>query len=125
MLIATILTLLFLGSGASLMADGIDQMHDNVKDRIVDDGTRQAALEIVDSMKETTKNYQDADDKGEKELLKLIQRYQTTTAELQNQLDSSYDQRIQYQQQMLALRFQLKDKLSREQWDQVFGTQDQ
>lgn len=121
MLIATILTLLFLGSDAGLMADGIDQMHDNIKDRIVDESTRKAALGVVDSMKDTTKDYAKADNDGEKELLKLIQQYGTTTEQLQSHLDASYEQRVEYQQQMLVLRFELKNKLSREQWEKVFS----
>ena len=120
MLIATLITLLFLGSGASLMADGIDQIRDNIKDQIVDDSTRKAALDIVDQMKDTTKDYENTDNDGEKELLKLIQRYETTTAELQSHLNASYDQRVRYQQQMLALRFEFRDRLSQEQWDRVF-----
>ena len=120
MLIATIIALLFLGSSAGLMLDGIDQMHDNIKSEIVDDGTRKAALEVVDKMEDTTKDFAGTDGDGEKELLKLIQRYETTTAELQSHLDAAYQQRIQYQQQMLTMRFDLKDTLSREQWDRVF-----
>ena len=125
MLIATVITLLFLGSGASLMVDGIDQMHDNIKQRIVDESSRKAALEVVDRMKATTKETEDTDNDGEKELLKLIQRYETTTAELQSHLNASYEQRVRYQQEMLALRFDLKDQLTREQWDKVFQTKDQ
>lgn len=121
MLIATLVTLLFLGSGASVMLDSIDQMHDNIKSEIVDDITRKAALEIVATMEDTTKDFADADSDGEQELLKLIQQYETTTAELQSNLDAAYEKRIQYQQEMLALRFKLKDQLTREQWDKIFS----
>lgn len=120
MLIATLITLLFLGSGASMMLDGIDQTHDNIKSQIAEDDTRKAALEVVGRLKDTAKGYADADGDGEKELIKLIQRYETTTAELQNHLDAAFKQRIQYQQEMLALRLELKDQLSREQWERVF-----
>ena len=120
MLIATLIALLFLGSGANMMLDGIDQTKDNIKAAIVEESTRKAALDIVDKLEDTAKDYAKADSEDEKELLKLIQQYETTTAELQNNLDASFQQRIQYQQEMLALRFELKDKLSREQWDKVF-----
>lgn len=122
MLIATLLALLFLGSGANMMLDGIDQTKDNIKAAIVEESTRKAALDIVDKLEDTAKDYAKADSEDEKELLKLIQQYETTTAELQNNLDASFQQRIQYQQEMLALRFELKDKLSREQWDKVFSS---
>jgi len=122
MLIATLIALLFLGSGANMMLDGIDQTKDNIKAAIVEESTRKAALDIVDKLEDTAKDYAKADSEDEKELLKLIQQYETTTAELQNNLDASFQQRIQYQQEMLALRFELKDKLSREQWGKVFSS---
>jgi len=121
MLIATLIALLFLGSGANMMLDGIDQTKDNIKAAIVDESTRKAALDIVDKLEDTAKDYAKADSEDEKELLKLIQQYETTTADLQKNMDASYEKRIQFQQEMLALRFELKDKLSREQWDKVFA----
>lgn len=121
MLIATLLTLLFLGSGANMMLDGIDQMKDNIKAGIVDDSARKAALDIADKLEDTAKEYAEADSDDEKELLKLIQRYETTAEELKNNMDASFKQRIQYQQEMLVLRFELKNKLSREQWAKVFS----
>ena len=121
MLIATLIALLFLGSGANMMLDGIDQMKDNIKDTVVDESARKAALDVVEKLEDTAKDYAEADSDDENELLKLIQQYETTTAELQKNMDASYQQRIQYQQEMLALRFELKHKLSREQWDKVFA----
>lgn len=120
MLIATLIALLFLGSGANMMLDGIDQMKDNVKSEVVDESARKAALDVVDRLEDTAKDYAKTDSDDEKELLKLIQRYETTTAELRSNMDASYQQRLQYQQDMLALRFELKEKLSREQWAKVF-----
>ena len=121
MLMATLLLLLSLGSGASLMLDGIDQMKHNIKAGIVDETARDAALEVAGNLKDTTKSYADADSDVEKELLKLIQRYETTTDELKNTMDISYQRRLQYQKEMLALRFELKSKLNQEQWDKVFS----
>ena len=121
MLIATLVALLFLGSGANMMLDGIDQMKGSIKDAIVEESARKAALDVVEKLEDTAKDYAKADSDDEKELLKLIQRYETTTADLQKNMDASFDRRIQYQQEMLALRFELKDKMSREQWSKVFS----
>ena len=121
MLIATLLTLLFLGSNANMMLDGIDQMKDNIKSEIVDESARKAALDVVDRLEDTAKDYADADSDDEKELLRLIQQYETTTEELKNNMDASFKQRIQYQQEILVLRFELKNKLNREQWERVFS----
>lgn len=125
MLIATLVALLFLGSGTNMMFDGIDQMKDNIRSGIVDENDRKAALDMVEKLEDTAKGYAKADSDGEKELLKLIQRYETTTEDLKNNMDASFKQRIQYQQEMLVLRFELKNKLSREQWNKVFAEKDQ
>jgi hypothetical protein len=122
MLIATLIALLFLGSGTNMMLDGIDQMKDNIIDTIADESARKAALDVVEKLEDTANDYAEADSDDENELLQLIQQYETTTADLQKNMDASFDRRIQYQQEMLALRFELKDKLSREQWDKVFSS---
>jgi len=121
MLIATMIALLFLGSGANMMLDDIDQMKDNVKSEIVDESARKAALDVVDRLEDTAKDYAKADGKDEKELIKLIQDYGSSTADLKANMDASYQQRVQFQKEMIALRFALKDKLSREQWDKIFS----
>ena len=121
MLIATMIALLFLGSGANMMLDDIDQMKDNVKSEIVDESARKAALDVVDRLEDTAKDYAKADGKDEKELIDLIQDYGSSTAELKANMDASYQQRVQFQKEMIALRFALKDKLSREQWDKIFS----
>lgn len=121
MLIATIIALLFLGSGASMMLDGIDQMKDNVKHEITDETTRKAALDIVEKLEDTARDYAKTDSKDEEELIKLIQAYSSTTQDLQANMDASFQKRLQYQKNMIAHRSELKDKLSREQWAKVFS----
>jgi hypothetical protein len=120
MLIATLVALLFLGSGANMMLDGIDQIKDDIKSRIVDENTRNDAFEVVKKLEDIAKDYAKSDSDDEKELLKLIQDYETTTTELKNNMDASYRSRLDYQKKMLAQRFELKDTLSREQWAKVF-----
>jgi len=88
MLIATLVALLFLGSGANMMLDGIDQMKGYIKAEVVDESAHKAALDVVKQLEDTAKDYSKADGKDEKELLKLIQQYETTTADLQKNLDA-------------------------------------
>jgi len=121
MLIATLIALLFLGSGANFMLDGLDQTKDNVKHQISDDSVREAALVVVKRLEDTAKDYAKADGKDEKALLKLIQDFDSSAAEVKANMDASFQQRLAYQKEMIALRFELKDKLSREQWEKVFS----
>ncbi len=125
MLIATLMVLLFMGSGANFMLEDLDQLHDRIKAEIGDDVNRNAvlnsALDVADKMKDTAKDYADADTDDEKELLKLIQQYDSATADIQKNMDASYQKRVEYQEKMMAFRTQLKSKLGRNDWGKVFS----
>lgn len=122
MLIAALIALLFMGgSGANFMLDGIDQMKDNVKHQISDETVRKAALDVVERLEDTAKDYGKTDSKDEKALLKLIQDFDSPAADLKANMDASFQQRLAYQKEMIVLRSELKDQLSREQWENVFS----
>ena len=125
MLIATLIALLYMGSGANFMLENLDQLHDRIKDEIGDDVNRNvilnAALDVVGKMKDTAKDYADADTDDEKALLKLIQQYDSATADIQNNMDAAYQKRVEYQEKLMAFRTQLKSKLGRDEWGKVFS----
>lgn len=121
MVMTTLITLLFLGSGAGLMIDRIDQTRASIEAEVGDASARKAALGIVERAEDTSKDYAKADSEHEQQLLELIWRHETTADELQQHLGAAYEKRIHYQQQMLALRFELKDQLTREQWEKIFS----
>ena len=121
MIIATLLALLFFGgSGATLMTDGIEHLHDNIKSELSKGSTRDAAMDVADQMKHTNKHYGKADSKAEKALIKLLEDYGTSTAELQNHLSQSNERRGEYQQKMLDLRSDLKRTLTSDEWNKLF-----
>lgn len=126
MLIATIIALLYMGSGANFMLADLDQMEDMIKTEMSDDVNRNAvlnsALEVVDKMEDVADDYDDADKDDEKALLTLIQQYDSSVTDIQANMDISYSRRIEYQQHMLALHHELKAKFNREQWNQLFVT---
>ena len=125
MLIATILAILFLGSGANFMQEDLDQLEDSIKAEMSDDVVRNArlnvALDVVDKMEDKVKDYADADKDDEKALLKLIQQYESSIVDIQANMDISYNKRIEYQQHMLAFHHELKDKLSHDEWSRMFS----
>ena len=125
MLIATILAILFLGSGANFMQEDLDQLEDRIKAEMSDDVIRNAqlnaALDVVDKMEDTADDYADADKDDEKALLKLIQQYESSIVDIQANMDISYNKRIEYQQHMLAFHHELKDKLSHDEWSRMFS----
>jgi hypothetical protein len=127
MLIATLIALLFMGSGANMMLDGIDQLKDNLKAERSDDVNRNAklnaALDVVDRLEDTSKDYAKADSKDEKVLIKLIEQYDIQASELHKQMEASYQKRLEYQKQMMALRAELKGSISRDEWNKAFSSE--
>jgi hypothetical protein len=125
MLIATLILLLSMGSGANLVLDGVDQLKDNLKAEFSDDTIRNAvlntALDVVDKMEDTSKDYAKADSKDEKVLIKLIEQYDIQASDLHKQMEASYQKRLEYQKQMMALRAELKGTISRDEWNKAFS----
>lgn len=125
MLIATLIALLFIGSGANFMLEDIDKLEDRIKAEFGDDTMKNArlnaALEVVDDMGDTTEDYADFDADQEKALIKLIQQHDSTTTDIQGNMDISYQKRVEYQQHMLTLHRELKGKLSRDDWSKLFS----
>jgi hypothetical protein len=125
MLIATLVALLFFGgSGATLMSDNIDQLHDRIKSELDKGSTRDAAMDVAGKMKDTNKDYGKGDGKSEKALIELIEDYSTSKADLRKHMATVNESRSQYQQKLLALRFELKKTLTSAEWDKVFAAND-
>ena len=125
MLIAALVALLFFGgSGATLMSDNIEQLHDRIKSELDKGSTRDAAMDVVDQMKDTNKDYGKGDGKNEKALIALIEDYSTSRADLRKNMAAANESRSQYQQKFLALRFELKETLTSAEWHKVFAAND-
>ena len=126
MIIATIMAIMYLSSGANFMLADLDQLEDMTKAEMSDDVNRNAilnsALDVVDKMEDVAEDYDDADKDDEKALLKLIQQYDSSITDIQANMDISYSRRIEYQQHMLAMHHELKAEFNREEWNQLFAT---
>ena len=125
MIIATIMAIIYLTSGAYFMLDDLDHLEDMIKAEMGDDVNRNAilnsALDVVDKMEDVTGDYADADKDDEKALFTLIQQYDSSVIDIQTTMDISYGRRIEYQQHMLAFHHELKSKFNREEWNQLFA----
>ena len=125
MIIATIMAIMYLSSGAYFMLEDLDHLEDMIKAEMGDDVNRNAilnsALDVVDKMEDTTGDYADADKDDEKALLKLIQQYDSSVIDIQTTMDISYGRRIEYQQHMLAFHHELKAKFNRDDWNKLFA----
>ena len=125
MLIATLIILLSVGSGANFMLEDINKLEEKIRVEFSDDLTKNARLNaaraVVGDMKDTTEDHADFDTDQEKELIELIQQYDSSAIDIQGNMDISYQRRVAYQQSMLTFHRVLKGKLSSEDWSMLFS----
>ena len=122
MLIGALTFLLFYFSSGETgwMLNNLDHLESNLKTVVKEQGVLKNALHVVDKMEKTTKSYADADAENIKTLEGIMQDYDASKMTFQQHLDANYQRRIAFQQQMLALRFTLKETLSRDEWEKLF-----
>lgn len=121
MLIA-LMTLLFLGGGSSTAVfDFVTETQPAVKASVDDDERRRAAVETVKEMKALAKGQSKALQKAVKELKPYVGDLDADDAKLEAFWQSYFDRARTADEQMLDLRFKLRDQLTREEWQQVFG----
>ena len=120
MLIA-LFTILLLGGSATGMLDFIADTQDTVKVVMEKDDQRK---EVLATLKETKKRT-DAHNKmvkgASKDLSKTLSGDEVTEADVDAIWQGYFASRADYNRDMLDLRFQLKDQMTREEWQQVFA----
>jgi len=120
MLIA-LFTILFLGGSATGMLDFIADTQDTVKVVMEKDDRRKEALATLKAMKKQTNARNKMVKRASKDLSKTLSSDEVSEANIDAVWDTYFSQRAAYNQEMLDLRFQLRDQLTREEWQQVFG----
>ena len=121
MLIA-LMTILFLGGGVQdSVLDYIKETKAVVKEVVEDKSRRSEVNETLASMKKRSKER----NKSAKQALKQLQAEMSGHDVNEASIDSVFDEYLQslidYNTDMVDLRFQLKDQLSREEWEALFG----
>ena len=120
MLIA-LFTILFLGASSTGLLDYIAESKDNVKAVMVKDDRRDAALDTLKAMKKITKGRNKDVKRVSKELRKAFAGADTSDEQLEEIWNRYFVAVNQYDHQMVDLRFELKDQLTREEWTAVFS----
>ena len=122
MLIA-IMTILFLGGGSNMFLDFVSETKGEVKEVVQDEDRRDAALDTLKLMKKEAS----ARNKSTKKLSKLIAKQVKdggpTTSELETAWSDHYETVDGYYARMIDLRFELRDSVTREEWQQIFATE--
>ena len=120
MLIA-LFTILFLGGSDTGMLDFIADTQDIVKVVMEKDDRRKEVLATLKETKKRTNAYNKTVKGVSKDMSKILSSDDPTDADLDLSWDVYFASRANYNRDMLDLRFQLKDQMTREEWQQVFA----
>lgn len=120
MLIALI-TILLLGGGDTGMLDFIANTQDEVKVVMEKDDRQKEVLATLKTMEKLTDGHNKMVKGASKDLSNALSNAEVTDAEVDTVWDAYFSQRADYNQEMLDLRFQLKDQMTREEWNEVFA----
>ena len=121
MLIA-LFTILFLGGGsATQLLGNISEVQDRVKIVMPKDDQRKEALSVLNTMEKRTKSRNKMVKNTVKQMSKELEDHDVTDADI-DAVWNDYVQGVdEFHRDMIDLRFELKQHISREEWQQVFG----
>jgi len=120
MLIA-LFTILLLGGSSTGMLDFVADTQDTVKVVMEKDDRRKEALATLKETKKRTEAHNKMLKGTAKDMNKILSSDDVTDADIDTIWDAYFAQRADYNRDMLDLRFQLKDQMTREEWQQVFA----
>jgi RNAse (barnase) inhibitor barstar len=124
MLIA-LMTILFLGGGSAVLLEYIGDTEDAIKVVMEKDDRRKGALATVKEMKKRTKARNKQVKKTSKELSKVLANHDASSTDLDAVWDVYYAEVEAHNKEMLDLRFELHDRLTRDEWHQIFSEERQ
>jgi len=120
MLIALFM-ILFLGGSATGMLNYIADTQDAVKVVMEKDDRRKEALGTLKTMKKRAASHNKMVKRTSKDMIKTLSSDEVTQADIDTVWDAYFSQRAAYNVDMLNLRYQLRDQMTREEWQQVFS----
>lgn len=119
MLIAALLVFFSMGSGANPMLQTLEQMESRVASVDFKEPIRTDVLNVIDKMKNTTQLFANSDKDRNDIMAQYLEKEDLSDNDLQQQLELSHLHRGEYQDKMLALRFELKNMISEPQWKAI------
>ncbi|MGB5624750.1 MAG: hypothetical protein WBM61_03385 [Woeseiaceae bacterium] len=122
MLVALIVTLL-LGGGSISVMDYIADTKKDLKTVIVEPDRRGSAMSTLKAMKKRAAAMNKQAGKSGKRLKKALQQHDLTDAAIDEIWTAHFASIDQFNRDMIDLRFQLKNDVTRDEWQQLFGPQ--
>ena len=120
MLIA-LFTILFLGGTPSGLLVEISDIQDNIKLVMPKNDQRKAALNVLKQMEKATKAQNKQVGKSSKQLTKALSDHVFDHDATDEMWTEYHETRSNFQAELIDLRFELKEHISREQWEEIFG----
>jgi hypothetical protein len=120
MLIA-LFTIMLLGGTPSGMLVELSLIQDNIEAVMVKDDRRKAAQDVVKKMEKRTKDQNKQVGKYAERLDEALSNHDFSTADIDKLWSKYHSLRSNYQRRMVDLRFELKEHITREEWQELFG----
>lgn len=98
----------------------IDEALDNTKIAIVDDDRRKEAIVTLKTMKSRTKQHTKAVKGLSKEMDSSVSEHEFADDEIEAVWDRFFDLNSEYSKDIVEIRFQLRDQVTREEWEAMF-----
>jgi hypothetical protein len=115
------MTLLFLGGGtSSAVLAAITNSQDRVKEVVVDEERRDAAVATLTAMKALAKERNKTRKGVFKQLEKAFSEHGAPTDAVDALWEEYYQQVREFNDAAVDLRFELKDQITRDEWHQIF-----
>lgn len=120
MLIA-LFTIMILGGGSTAPLAYIADTQDSVKIVMVKDDRQKEALSTLKAMKKRTNARNKQVRRASKDIAKLLRQENINTADIETIWTGYFAEIDQYNHDMLDLRWELKEHINREEWQEIFA----
>lgn len=120
MLIA-LFTIYFLGGGSGAMLDYIADIKDSVEIVMAEGERQDEALTVLKAMKKKATEHYKKVKQTAKGLEKTFRNHESTAGQIDALWAKHYATLDRYNDDMLDLRFKLKEHINREEWEAIFS----
>jgi hypothetical protein len=123
MLIALFLMLLLGGTPSGMLVE-LSLIQENIKEVVAKDDRQNAAGDVVKKMETRTKALKTHVEKDAKRLGEALSDHDFPTVEIDKMWSKYHALTLNYRLRMVDLRFELKEHITREEWQEIFGRAD-
>jgi hypothetical protein len=117
---ALLVLYIFGGSGTFPLVVELDHAKTLIKADFAEGPHRTELLDVIDRAEHAAKDALEKRKKTTRELLELVHTYNAQANDIQSKLQQQRAESASYQDEMIRYRFELRGRMSREEWTKVF-----